>query len=292
MFPLTEKYQEVLKLYSEKIRRAKVQLELNLDTAVKDNKKCFYKYINSKQGSKEKLHPLLDAGRNIATKDEEKAEVLNAVFASDFNSKASCSLDTQLPELEDGEQNEAPIIQGEMVSKLLRYLDAHKSMAPDGNHPSVLRELAKILTKPYSIIDHQFWLTSEVPVDWRLANMMPIYQKGWKEDAGNYRLVSLTLVPGKVMQQIIFSNITWHIQENQVIRSSQHGFMKGRSCLTNLISFYAKVTHAEDEGKSVEVVYLDFSKGVDTVSHSILLEKLGLMAWTKVYSLLSKKELW
>jgi len=102
-----------------------------------------------------------------------------------------------------------------------------------------------------------------------------IYEKDQKEDPGNYRPVSPTLVLGKVMEQIILNATKRHTQDNQVIRPSQHGFKKGRPCLTSLISFYDKVTHLMYEGKAVDVVHLDFSKDFDTVSHSILLEKLA-----------------
>ncbi|KAK4810556.1 hypothetical protein QYF61_004519 [Mycteria americana] len=205
-----------------KIRRAKAELELNLAAAVKDNKKYFFRYISSKRRAKENLQPLVDGGGNTVTKDEEKAEVLNAFFASVFNSRASCSLGTQLPKSEerDRDQNGAPIIQGEMVSDLLHHLDTHKSMGPDEIHPRVLKELADVLTKPLSIIYQQSWLTGEVPADWRLANVTPIYKKGQKEDPGNYRPVSLTSVPGKLMEQIILSAITWHVEDNQGIKPS------------------------------------------------------------------------
>ena len=122
-------------------------------------------------------------------------------FASVFNSKGSCSLDTQPPEQEDWdvEQKDTPKIQRETVSDLLSHLDTHKSMGLDGIHSRVLQELVDVLAEPLSIIYQQSWLTGEVQIDWKLAIVMPIYKKGQKEDLSNYWLVSLTLVPGKVM---------------------------------------------------------------------------------------------
>jgi len=85
-----------------------------------------------------------------------------------------------------------------------------------------------------------------------------------------------------MMEQLILEVIIKQVEEKKVIRSSQHGFTKGKSYLTNLIAFYYGVTGWVDEGRAVVVVYLDFSKAFDTVSHNILLGKLrkcGLDEW-------------
>ncbi|CAM5148917.1 unnamed protein product [Eretmochelys imbricata] len=117
--------------------------------------------------------------------------------------------------------------------------------------------------------------SATVPNDREIANVMPIFKKGSRGDPGNYRPVSLTSVPGKLVETIVKNKIVRHIEENKLLHKRQHGFCKGRSCLTNLLEFFEGVDKHVDKGDPVDIVYLDFQKAFDKVPHQRLLCKLG-----------------
>ena len=145
---------------------------------------------------------------------------------------------------------------------------------PDEIGPRLLQELEGAATAALTIIFRESVASGVVPDDWRRANVTPIFKKGTKMDPGNYRPVSLTSVCCKILEGLLKTTIMKHLEVNNLVNSSQHGFMAGRSCCTNLLEFLEEVTRAVDEGVPVDVIYLDFAKAFDKVPKERLLEKL------------------
>jgi len=177
------------------MRKAKVHLELNLASDVKNNKKDFFKYISSKRKTRDNVGLLLNEVGVLVMEDAEKAELLNAAFASLFSAKAGPQESQALEARKEAWRNEdLSLVKEDCVRDHLSNLDTHKSMGPDGMHSRVLRKLAGVIAETLSIIFERSWRTGEVPEDWRKANVTPIFKKGKKEDPGNYRPVSLTSI--------------------------------------------------------------------------------------------------
>ena len=156
----------------------------------------------------------------------------------------------------------------------MQNLKTDKSPGPDGLHPRVLAELSTSLAVPLKLLFELSLTTGVLPTDWKTAYVSPIFKKGPKDDACNYRPVSLTSIVCKVLETLIKKALMNHLDSYNLLHDAQHGFIKGRSCSTQLLEALEDWTKALDEGDCVDVVYMDFQKAFDTVPHQRLLAEL------------------
>ena len=99
----------------------------------------------------------------------------------------------------------------------------------------------------------------------RKRTWCPYSKKGDRTNRENYRPVSLTSVPCKIMESIIKESLVKHLEANKLLCEEQHGFQRGRSCLTNLLETLESWTQALDDGYGLDVIFLDYRKAFDSV---------------------------
>ena len=173
------------------------------------------------------------------------------------------------------------------IIKLLSNLRPDKAAGPDEIRPIVLQELRLAIAPVIQLIFERSLATGELPSDWTKANVSPIFKKGDKSDPANYRPISLTCILCKVMEHIIASNLTQHLNKYNILYDLQHGFRQKRSCETQLIQLVEDL-----QGKQIDLVLLDFSKAFNKVNHLKLLFKLSqhgvkgnILNWIRAFHL-------
>ena len=150
-------------------------------------------------------------------------------------------------------------------------LDISKSAGPDDINASMLKELAVVISKPLSMLFNNSLKMGTVPSEWKMAYIAPIHKKNDRKMVSNYRPISLTCITCKVMEKIIYQQIIDHIQINNYISDSQHGFLNSQ-----LLEIMNKWTLACDDDIQIDCIYLDFQKAFDSVSHKLLIHKLRM----------------
>ena len=113
------------------------------------------------------------------------------------------------------------------VEKLLAGLNPSKATGPDGLPPRVLKELSVELAPIFAMIFRLYLESGKIPNDWRQAMVTPIYKKGEHYNPINYRPVSLTSVPCKMLEHILVSNMMKHFEDKDILNEKQHRFRRG-----------------------------------------------------------------
>ena len=255
------------------IKGAKSEYESDIMKSFKAKPKKFYNYLRSKQKVKVGVPDLEKDDGSFTQTDSEISEVLSKFFSSVFTHESN---DKPLPDF--GKRCEVTLesvnITEDKVLKKLQSLKSDKSQGLDKIHPRVLRECSISLVKPLTMLYRKSICEGQLPLDWRSASITPIFKKGSRVSAGNYRPVSLTSVPCKVLESIIREDMLSHLESHKLIAEEQHGFVKNKSCLTNLLETLDDVTSALDSGEGLDMVFLDYKKAFDSVPHQRLVHKL------------------
>ena len=248
------------------IRDAKAGYEKKLIVNYKKCPKPFFKYMRSKHENKTTVRNLKKENGDLTGNDTETANLLQKFFLSTFTHEDETTT-PELPLKIVESQMEDLTITRQEVCNLMKSLKEDKSPGVDNVHPKVLSRCHETLSHPLQLIFSQSLLEGKLPQQWKDANVTPLHKKGPKSEVGNYRPVSLTSIPCKLLETIIRSRIVQYLEQNNLLSPSQHGFISKRSCLSNLLVALEAITKAIDEGNVVDMIYFDYQKAFDTVPH-------------------------
>ena len=234
--------------------------------------KPLWKYVRSQKQESFGITALKSNG-SLYTDSLSKSEILNQQFKSVFTppslTEAPKLPGTPFPPIKDLHITEHGVF------KLIEGINTRKSSGPDGIPGKLLQSLAKELASVLRFIFEQSLLTGDLPTDWTRANVAPVFKKGSKLQAVNYRPVSLTCITCKLFEHIICRHVLGHLEQHKILTELQHGFRSGRSCETQLITTFQDIAESYDKkGSQIDIAVLDFSKAFDTVPHDGLLSKL------------------
>ena len=233
----------------------------------------FWSYLSGITGKRGDFPTIISDGMTV-TDDYCKAETFGEYFASVFSPPAS---DDSGPLLEDRHRTgDMPNISISVdgIRKMIDGLSSRKAAGPDGIDAALL----KSVRDPASLYLHKIFVKSlnlgRIPADWRVATVIPVHKKGSRHDTSNYRPISLTSLPSKLLEHIIISNIMQFLASEMLLSDDQFGFRSGASCELLLVKLTDFVTASMDLGHQVDIVTIDMEKAFDRVPHLSLLHKL------------------
>ncbi len=155
---------------------------------------------------------------------------------------------------------------------VLKMLNASKAAGPDGIHGKVLKTCASSLAYPLSVLFNLSFVTGCIPPDWKLASIVPVFKKGDKSSVEDYRPISLTSLVMKVFERCVKTALFSVCQD--VLDPRQHGFLTNRSCVTQMTPFTHDLASTLNDKSRSDIIYFDFAKAFDSVSHDLILKKL------------------
>ena len=270
-----DKDYEVYNAATNEVRKSKRNFEHKLAQNIKSESKSVYGHVRSKQNVQDKVGPLEDNVGNIITQRCLMAEELNIHFSLVFTREDTCSCTrNNIFNGSEGERLGQLVVTPEVVASKINNTKENKSPGVDGISPKILKETVEQISKPLAHVFNMSLQEGIVPLEWKEANITPLFKKGSRNKSVNYRPVSLTSVICKLLETIIRDHMMDSLVKHKLINTSQHGFLKARSCLTNLLCFFEEITKWVDDGSPVDAIYLDFQKAFDKVPHQRLILKL------------------